>query len=172
MRRRFIYLGLLLGAFLLQNNVFAVSPLIGATPNLLLILTFTVGFVRGKKEGMLLGFFSGLLMDVAYGEIVGFYALIYLCIGYVNGSISQMFYTEFLNMPLLLCVLSDFLYNLYIYVFGFMVHGRMALSVYIAQVILPEVVYTSVLTLILYPLFLRLAARLDTLEKRSANRFV
>ena len=172
MRRFLIYVLLLLGAFLLQNNVFAVSPLIGATPNLLLILTFTTGFVRGKKEGMLVGFFCGLLMDMAYGEIVGFYALIYLCIGFVNGSISQMFYTEFINMPLLLCILSDFLYNLYIYVFGFLFRGRLDLSSYIPLVIVPEIVYTSVLTLILYPLYLRLAAWLDKLEKRSAKRFV
>ena len=172
MRRVLFYLLLLLGAFLLQNNVFAVSPLIGATPNLLLILTFTTGFVRGKNEGMLIGFLCGLLMDMAYGEIVGFYALIYLCIGFVNGSIGQMFYAEFLNMPLLLCILSDFLYNLYIYVFGFMIRGRMDLSLYVPQVILPEIVYTSVLTLILYPLYLKFAAWLDKLEKRSAKRFV
>ena len=75
-------------------------------------------------------------------------------------------------MPLLLCILSDFLYNLYIYVFGFMIHGRMALSVYIPQVILPEIVYTSVLTLILYPLFLRLDQWFNSMEKRSAKRFV
>ena len=90
MKRILIYIGLILGAFLLQNNVFAVSSLISATPNLLLILTFSTGFVRGKKEGMLAGFFCGLLMDMAYSEMVGYYALIYLCIGYVNGSISQL----------------------------------------------------------------------------------
>ncbi len=172
MKRFWIYVGLILGAYLLQNNIFAVSPLISATPNLLLILTFSIGFIRGKTEGMLVGLFCGLLMDMGYSEVVGYYALIYLFVGYVNGSISQLFYTEFLNMPLLLCVLSDFLYNVYIYVFGFLTHGRMALSVYIPQVILPEVVYTSVLTLILYPQFLKLDAWFQSIEKRSAKRFV
>ena len=172
MKRLLIYIGLILGAYLLQNNVFAVSPLISATPNLLLILTFSIGFIRGKKEGMLIGMLGGLLMDMGYSEIVGYYALIYLCIGYVNGSISQLFYTEFLNMPLLLCILSDFLYNVYIYVFGFMAHGRMALSVYIPEVILPEVVYTSVLALVLYPRFLKLDSWFQSVEKRSAKRFV
>ena len=172
MKRFLHYLVIVLLAFLLQNNVFATSALIDATPNLLLIVTFSFGFIRGKKEGMLLGFFCGLLMDAGYGETLGYYALVYLCIGYVTGTIGQLFYVEFLNMPLLLCILSDFLYNLYIYVFGFLIHGRMQLSAYIAQIILPEVVYTAVLTLILYPAFLKLNERLNEMEKRSAKRFV
>ena len=172
MRRFFVYLGVVLLAFLLQNNIFAVSNLIDATPNLLLIITFSFGFIRGQKEGMFIGLFCGLLMDVCFGELVGYYALIYMLIGFVTGTIGQLFYAEFLNMPLLLCVLSDFMYNLYIYVFGFMVHGRMSLSIYFARVILPEVVYTSVLTLFLYKVFFRLNEKLEELEKRSAKRFV
>ncbi len=66
MKRFWIYVGLILGAYLLQNNIFAVSPLISATPNLLLILTFSIGFIRGKTEGMLVGLFCGLLMDMGY----------------------------------------------------------------------------------------------------------
>ncbi|MCD8010707.1 MAG: rod shape-determining protein MreD [Lachnospiraceae bacterium] len=172
MKRLLFYIVLILLAFLIQNNILAVSPLIDATPNLLLIITFCFGFIRGKKEGMLLGFFCGLLMDICYGESIGYYALIYLIIGYVNGTLGQLFYTEFLNMPLLLCILSDLIYNLYIYVFGFLLYGRLNLSVYVANVILPEVVYTAILTLVLYKLFLKLNTRLEELEKRSAKRFV
>ncbi len=172
MKRLLFYIVLILLAFLLQNNILAVSPLIDATPNLLLIITFCFGFIRGKKEGMLLGFFCGLLMDVCYGESIGYYALIYLIIGYVNGTLGQLFYTEFLNMPLLLCILSDLIYNLYIYVFGFLLYGRLNLPIYVANVILPEVVYTAILTLVLYKLFLKLNTRLEELEKRSAKRFV
>ncbi|MCD8124743.1 MAG: rod shape-determining protein MreD [Lachnospiraceae bacterium] len=172
MKRLLFYIATVLLAFLIQNNILAVSPLIEATPNLLLIVTFSFGFIRGKKEGMLLGFFCGLLMDICYGEIIGYYALLYLVIGYVNGTLGQLFYTEFLNMPLLLCILSDLIYNLYIYIFGFLLYGRLNLPVYVANVILPEVVYTAILTLVLYKLFLRLNTRLEELEKRSAKRFV
>ncbi|MCD8076801.1 MAG: rod shape-determining protein MreD [Lachnospiraceae bacterium] len=172
MKRLLLYVVHVLLAFLTLNNILALSPLIDATPNLLLIITFSFGFIRGKKEGMLLGFFCGLLMDICYGEILGYYALIYLVIGFVNGTLGQLFYTEFLNMPLLLCILSDLIYNLYIYVFGFLLYGRLDLPVYVATVILPEVVYTAILTLVLYKLFLKLNTRFEELEKRSAKRFV
>ena len=172
MKRVLSYAGIILLAFLLQNNVFAVCPIIDATPNLLLILTFSLGFIRGTTEGMTAGFFCGLLMDFAFGTIIGYYALIYLVVGYVTGLIGQMFYIEFLNMPLLLCVLSDFIYNMYIYTFGFLIRGRTALGAYMTQVILPEVVYTALLTLLVYPLVLKLNERLSASEKRSAKRFV
>lgn len=41
-------------------------------------LTVSFGFMRGKKEGMFVGFFCGLLIDIFYGSMIGFYALIYM----------------------------------------------------------------------------------------------
>ena len=75
-------------------------------------------------------------------------------------------------MPLLLCVLSDFVYNLYIYVFGFLLHGKLSIPVYVSNVILPEIVYTAILTLGLYHLILHLNQRMENIEKRSAKEFV
>ena len=172
MKRFLLYVAIVLGAFVLQNNIFAYSPLIDATPNLLLIVTFSFGFIRGRTEGMFIGFFGGLLMDVCFGHMLGYYALVYMTIGYINGMIGHVFYKEFLNMPLLLCVLSDFVYNLYIYVFGFLLRGKLNIPVYISRVILPEIVYTAILTLALYRLFLYMNQRMETLEKRSAKEFV
>ena len=172
MKRFLFYTAIVLCSFLLQNNIFACSSLIDATPNLLLIVTFSFGFIRGKKEGMILGLCCGLLMDVCFGDCVGYYGLVYLIIGYVNGMLGQLFYKEFLNMPIFLCILSDFLYNLYIYVFGFLLHRRLQIVTYVEQVILPEVVYTAVLTLVLYKFFLNLNSRFESFEKRSAKRFV
>lgn len=172
MKRFFVYVFLILFTFLVQNSIFACSPLIEATPNLLLILTFAFGFVRGRKAGLLIGFFGGLLIDMCYGELLGFYAMIYMLIGYVNGMIGHLFYQEFLNMPLLLCVISDFFYNMYIYIFGFLLHGRLDINVYISRVIIPELVYTGVLALVLYPLIFRLNHWLEESEKKNAKRFI
>lgn len=48
---------ILLGAFLLQNNFFAAIPLIQTTPNLLLLVTVTLGLLHGKLTGLAVGFF-------------------------------------------------------------------------------------------------------------------
>ena len=44
----------------------------------MLIITASFGFMRGPREGMFVGFASGLLIDIQHGDMIGFYALIYL----------------------------------------------------------------------------------------------
>ena len=59
--------------FILQCSVFNSLALGGIIPNLMIILTSSFGFMRGEKEGLLIGFFSGLLCDIFFGSFLGFY---------------------------------------------------------------------------------------------------
>ena len=80
---------LILAAFFLQNNVFSASPLILTTPNVLLILVFSFGFLRGSTEGMLIGFACGLLSDIFFSNTLGTSALVYTLLGYVIGLLGR-----------------------------------------------------------------------------------
>ena len=71
---------LILITFILQSTVFQSLSIASIAPNLLLILTVSFGFMRGKKEGILVGFFCVILIDIFYGNLLGFYALIYMYI--------------------------------------------------------------------------------------------
>ena len=51
-------------AFLIQTSVFPLIPFLAASPNLLLILTFSFGFLHGSLPGMIYGLGAGLLMDL------------------------------------------------------------------------------------------------------------
>ena len=82
MKRVISYAVLILVLFLIQNNIFAASSLITTVPNLLLILVFSFGFIRGSLEGMLIGFVCGLLSDVFFGNIIGLSAMLYAVLGY------------------------------------------------------------------------------------------
>ncbi len=171
-KRMLFYIVTIVASFMVQNNLFAASNLIDTVPNLLLIVTFTFGFLRGKTDGMLIGFLSGLLLDSFFGETLGFYALVYMVIGYGNGLLGQVFYTEFINMPVVLCILSDFLFNLIIYFFDFLMRGKLDILSYMRQVVLPEIVYTVLLTLVLYKFLRFLNTKFAQFEKRSAKKFV
>lgn len=171
-KRILFYVVTIVASFMMQNNLFAASNLIDTVPNLLLIVTFTFGFLRGKADGMLIGFLSGLLLDSFFGETLGFYALVYMVIGYGNGLLGQVFYTEFINMPVVLCILSDFLFNLIIYFFDFLMRGKLDILSYMRQVVLPEIVYTVLLTLVLYKFLRFLNTKFAQFEKRSAKKFV
>ena len=85
---------IVLAAYLLQCTLFNHLELAGIKPNLILIVTASFGFMRGQKEGMLVGFFAGLITDIQFGTILGFYALLYLVIGFVNGLFEQLYFDE------------------------------------------------------------------------------
>ena len=115
MRRLIITALLILIAFLLQTTLFHEIAFGLAAPNLLLILTFIFGFMRGKKSGLLVGLFCGLLIDLFFSEVMGFNALVYMSIGYLNGFFNKIFYDEDVTLPIVLIVVSDLSYNFIIF---------------------------------------------------------
>lgn len=172
--QRTIVTGLLiLVAFLLQNNIFAAIPLVGITPNLLLLVTITLGLLHGKISGLLVGFFAGLLMDVFGGDVLGQYALILCLLGYGCGFFTPYFYMESLLLPLGACVLAELFYGTYIYVFNFLLRGRFDVGFYFSRIILPETIYTMVVLVVVYRFFMFVNRRLELASKRrSADHFV
>jgi len=155
---------LIIICFLLQSTVFKGLAFAGIVPNLLVILTASFGFMRGENEGLIIGFFSGLLCDIFYGDVLGFYALILMYIGYLNGKFNRIFYPEDIKLPLGLIIVSDISYSMTCYILLFLLQGKFNFSFYFINVILPEAVYTILVTCILYPVILKLNERLESLE--------
>ena len=158
--------------FLLQSTVFPNLAFGGIIPNLMIIVTASYGFMRGRKTGLLVGFFSGLIMDMFSGNILGFYALIYMYIGCLNGVFRKMFFPEDIKLPIALIVSSDFLYNIVIYILTFLLKGRFQFTFYFLNIIIPEMVYTIVVTCVLYPLLLLVESHLEWREKEGASKIV
>ena len=158
--------------FLLQSTVFHSLSLGGIIPNLMIILTASYGFMRGRKSGLLIGFFSGLLIDIFFSDILGFYALLYMYIGYLNGVFKKMFYPEDIKLPIALIVGSDFLYNILIYLLTFLLNGRFQFLYYFFNIMIPEMVYTRIVTCIFYPLLLFSESLLERNEKEGVSKIV
>ena len=172
MKRTVAYIVLILIFFLVQNNIFAASSLIVTSPNLLLILVFSVGFMRGSLEGMLIGFACGMLSDLFFGSVIGFSALLYTILGYAIGLLGQLYYTEFVNLPLLFCLISDLLYHLGAYVFAFLLSGHRGFGAYLTRIALPELLYTGLMTLLLYPLLKKAEALIERWEVKKTHNYV
>lgn len=172
MLRKIIVTIFILICFILQCSVFDSLAFAGIIPNLLIVLTSAFGFMRGETEGLLIGFFCGLLNDIFFGEFLGFYALLMMYIGYVNGKFSKIFYPEDIKLPLVLIILSDLSYGIICYVLTFMLRGRLQFAYYFTHIILPEALYTIVVTLVVYPAVLKVNQLLEAYEKRRAQKFV
>ena len=141
-------------------------------PNLLIVVVSSFGFMRGRKEGMWIGLFCGVLMDIFFGEIPGFYTLLYLLIGYVNGMFRKVFYPDDIKLPMILILGSDFVLNLAIYLLRFLPRKKIHFGYYLFHIMIPEMVYTLVITIALYFIILKINRHLEMIEKRSAAKFV
>lgn len=158
--------------FLLQCTLFKRLSFGGISPNLLLVTTTSIGFMRGEKQGLLAGFVSGLFVDIFFGDVIGLYAMIYMYIGFLNGKFSMIFYPEDLKLPLALITLSDLSYGMVCYIVLFLLRGRLNFPYFFFHIILPETVYTIVIGILLYPILLTLYKRLNMDNDRSETEFV
>ncbi|MCI8512751.1 MAG: rod shape-determining protein MreD [Lachnospiraceae bacterium] len=163
---------LILLAFTVQTCVFPLFPFLSAYPNLLLILIFSFGFIRGSQAGMIYGLLAGLLMDLSSGGPMGFYTLFFIWMGYANGICTRYYYEDYITLPLTLSAVNELAYNLYIYLFSFLFRGRLHFIYYLVNIILPETVFTVVTTLLVYRLFLAISRRLVELQKRREKTIV
>ena len=172
MRRKLAVFLIITVCFLLQSTLFQMLSIASISPNLLIVVTSSFGFMRGRKEGMWIGFFSGLILDIFFGSVIGFYALIYAYIGYVNGFFRKRFFPDDIKLPLILIAASDFSYNILVYLFLFFLRGRFHIDYYLLNIMLPELVYTILVTIVLYFIILKINKKLEKIEKRRASKFV
>lgn len=171
MLRKIIVFIIISICFVLQTTTLQSISFAGITPNLLIIVVAAFGLMRGKTEGMYIGFFSGLLVDIFCGFYLGIYALLYMYVGYITGLFQKRFYPEDLKLPLLIITASDFATNMIIYLILFLTRSRFEFGYYFSNIILPELVYTMIVTIFLYLLLLKINQKLEAYEKRSAIKF-
>ncbi len=172
MKRKIITVCIIIACFVLECTVFQRLSFASITPNLMIIVTSSFGFMRGKREGMMVGFLSGLLIDIMFSDLIGFYTLIYTVLGYANGFFRKIFYDDDIKLPLILIAASDFLYGNIVCIFMFIMRSRFNYFYYLKSIIFPELIYTILVTLVFYQLILQINKKLESEEQRSASKFV
>ncbi len=171
MLRKFVLFLIISICFVLQTTTFKSMSFLNTAPNLMIIVVAAFGLMRGKTEGMFVGFFSGLLIDIFCGFYLGIYALLYMYVGYLTGLFQKRFYPEDLKLPLLIISASDLISNLIIYVILFLTRSRYDFVYYFGNIIVPELVYTTIIAIVLYLLLLKMNQKLEAYEKRRAIKF-
>jgi len=157
--------------FLIQITWFKGLEIASVSPNLLIIIVASIGVLRGSREGMIIGFIAGLLVDIYFADYLGFYALAYMFIGYVIGLFKRIFFAEDIKLPLILIMLGNALFNVAVYVFKFMLKGDLSFPYYLMNLILPEVMYTFIVAIFILPPTIKVNNLLEEYEKKGASKF-
>jgi len=91
----------------------------------------------------------------------------YIVIGFIDfiSKDISLIKKEFFTFPRLI-------YGLVTYFCMYLLQGDFAFEAYLRQIIMPELVYTILVTLILYQIILHINKKLEAEEQRSASKFV
>ena len=109
-------------------------------------LTEFAGFVAAVNCGLVIG----IMYDLFYSGLFGVTALIFIYIGYFSGFFYQKYEVREILIPLALVITADFGYGFISYIGNFLLHNRLNVGFFMSRFILPEVVYTALVSLIIY----------------------
>ena len=98
------------------------------------------------------------------------YALFYMYIGLLNGLFKKQFFGDDLRLPLFLIGTSDLIYGIVSYFVLFTSKAKPHFSYHLINVILPEMVYTLVVSIFVYYIILHLNNLMEKLEKKGSDR--
>lgn len=140
-----------------------------AAPDLLLIFIVLIGLFEGEGiHSILLGFFGGLAIDFMGGSSpLGFYALIYLVVGYLTVIPHKFFNVESLFVALL-SLLVFFVIRIILYsITGCIFFSTEEVRGYFSQTLLIEFLYTAAVSIVMFFLFKKIYLFIDKMRKHD-----
>lgn len=150
--------------FILESTIMQFMKIRQVKPNTALAITICYAALRGSGEGAVVGFFCGIIQDIFFGGSIGYYGLLYMTLGYLAGIKNDIYFKDTFLIPLLLCVGGTLLSGLFVYVTGFLLRGRLNFLFYFNNIILPETVYTGVISILVYRMLYGVNKKLDERE--------
>lgn len=138
--------------YFLQSNFFTWFNIAGIMPNLFVILVLFIGLFTNKTMGTIYGIVIGLILDLLFGISVGIQAVSLGLIGFLAGIFDKNFSKDS-RMTIMLMVLSSTVIVEFLnYLFKYMFEGSSVEIFNFAKILLLEVMFNLLLTIILYPL--------------------
>lgn len=143
-------------ALLVEGSIFSFFIVEKALPDLVLVMTISLGFLLGERRGAFLGLCAGLFQDVIFGSVLGFFALAKMLLGYGAGLLGRELYQEQLLAPVLLVFVGTLAHE---FVLSFLVSQFIGLGMPVewslGRLFIPKAFYNMGLTLLIYPLLFR-----------------
>jgi rod shape-determining protein MreD len=84
-------LALAFGAVLVQEAAVSQITIFGVTADLMPLVVMSVGLLCGSMAGAVMGFGSGLLVDLVFVQTLGVTSLLYIVIGYWAGRVRELY---------------------------------------------------------------------------------
>ena len=171
MKSKAIVMGIL-AVFLLclESTILHHIEIYGIIPNLTLCMVVSCSLLFGSTFGRRLGLMIGLIQDVLFLDVLGFFTLLYFLLGQIAGLFKNGFDQNNLLLSLGLTALFDLLFSAICYLFFHFFQGRIDVMYFLTSTIFPELVYTIIASIPVYFLVRYLGNLLDRLTERHRHQ--
>lgn len=137
--------------YLLQINVFNYVHIAGVKPNPFIIYILYIGLFMGRKMGLSYGIVFGIILDLLVGRKVGITAIMLGSIGLLAGVFEKNFSKDSRITIILMVIGSTIIYEIGIYFLSYMLIGTTLEIASFCKILIAEIVYNTLLTIIVYP---------------------
>lgn len=161
------YAALIFIIALIQSTVLESISIFNIKPNLLLIFIISVALLGSNIEGAVTGFLCGLTQDLLSGRVIGFYALLGLYLGLGIALINKRLYKENVLVAIFTTFVSSIIYEFAVYFFVNVFKGSLELIFPFRYIILPEAVYNSAVSIVIFLIVLKINHWSEELERLS-----
>lgn len=140
-------------------------------PNCMLIIIVCYAILRDDVEGTLFGFFNGLLFDIFFGRVIGFYAFLGLITGFLSAKPFKEFNSNNVFTPTVIIFTVSMFYESVFYFFSFLFRGRTDYFFYLTNIILPEAILNLLFGIPIYFILYLINSKLEEHEKPKRKMF-
>ena len=169
--KKVITIAILIVSFLivyfLQVNFFSWFTIAGIKPNLFIIFILFISLFAGMKVGIPFGIIAGLFLDIVVGKNIGFTAIMFGFVGFIGGYFDKNFSKESRITIMLMVMGSTCIFEIGMYLLLIIQQSIYVEILPFLYILLIEVLYNTILTIILYPLIQKLGYKIEEVFKEQ-----
>lgn len=147
--------------YFLQANFFTWFSIAGVQPNLFVIFILFIGLFAGKKLGLILGVIFGLFLDIVIGRQISISCIMFGIIGIIGEYFDNNFSKESRITIMLMITGSTIIYEVACYIFNIISLSINVEIISFIKILLLEVIYNLIITIVIYPIMQRLGHILE-----------
>lgn len=151
--------------YFLQSNFFSWFSISGIRPNLFVILALFVGLYMGKTAGSLIGATCGIILDLYVGKNIGPTGIMLCIVGFLGGYFDNNFSKESKITIILMVLGTTIIYEVGKYLINIFLYNFNAEILPFIKILLIEILYQFIITIILYPIIKRVGYKIENVFK-------
>ena len=138
--------------YLLQSKFFSHFTIAGIMPNIFVILMLFIGLYMGRTSGVIYGIVFGIFIDIWIGKTLGLTSVVLALVGLLSGLLEKTLSKDSRITVLIMGIITTIVYEAVLYFLQYVIFKVNIQIMDFIKILLVEVIYNTLLIIILYPL--------------------